>query len=333
VITATSLPLDQVPWDELNSRPDRTVFQTREWLEFLGESQRGRPIAAALCRDDRLVGWFGGVVIRRFGVRILGSSFPGWTTPHVGFNLITDVTPSEALAAVERFAFQSLRCLHIEMSDRAFVAEDGEALGFRRTAYETFVTDLRATEAELFKRMEGSCRRCIRKAEREGVVVEEGDPEGFAAQYIAQLEDVFAKQGKVPPYGTSRVEALIRHLYPTRRLLLLRALAPDGAVIATGIYPGHNRLAFFWGNASFRAWQHLRPNEALHWYAMRWWKAHGAEVFDWGGGGDYKRKYGVRPLAIPWFYKSRVGAITAARDASQRLFYWYQRWRGARRRH
>jgi hypothetical protein len=56
-----------------------------------------------------------------------------------------------------------------------------------------------------------------------------------------------------------------------------------------------NEVAFFWGNASWRADQHWRPNEFLHWYALRDWKARGVKMFDWGGGGTYKEKYGVEP--------------------------------------
>jgi len=74
----------------------------------------------------------------------------------------------------------------------------------------------------------------------------------------------------VPTYGVDRVRALIRNLHPTGRLLLLRARDPEGKGIATGIYPGMNDVAQFWGNASFRSGQQWRPNETLHWYAMRY---------------------------------------------------------------
>ena len=48
-----------------------------------------------------------------------------------------------------------------------------------------------------------------------------------------------------------------------------------------------NDVAFFWGNASWRSEQQWRPNEYLHWYALRYWKARGVTLFDWGGGGTY----------------------------------------------
>ena len=143
--------------------------------------------------------------------------------------------------------------------------------------------------------MESACRRCIRKAEKSGVTVEEAGDLAFADEYYEQLKDVFAKQGKLPTYPVERVRVLMKHMLPTGRLLALRARDPEGRCIATGLYPGMNDMAFFWGNASWRSGQQWRPNDTLHWYALRYWKARGATRFDWGGGGTYKRGYGVAP--------------------------------------
>ena len=107
------------------------------------------------------------------------------------------------------------------------------------------------------------------------MTVEEASAAGFADEYYAQLQDVFAKQGLRPTYGVDRVRELIRCVHPTGRLLLVRALGPEGEPIASGIFPAMNRTAYFWGGASWRSHQILRPNEAIFWFAMRDWKARG----------------------------------------------------------
>jgi len=43
---------------------------------------------AELRDGNEVVGYFTGLTFARFGVRILGSSFPGWTTPYIGFTLL-----------------------------------------------------------------------------------------------------------------------------------------------------------------------------------------------------------------------------------------------------
>jgi hypothetical protein len=310
-----------LPWDELDRFDDRVVFQTREWLDFIAETQNARPVVAEIRDGSTTAGYFSGLVVRKFGVRILGSSFPGWTTPYIGFNLRPGYQRAPLLGPLLKWAFSDLGCLHAEVSDRAFQSHDGASAGLDATAYESYKSDLMKSEDQLFSGMESACRRCIRKAEKSGVIVEEAHDLAFADEYYAQLQDVFAKQGKVPTYPVDRVRSLLKHMLPTGRLLAVRARNADGRCIATGIYPGLNDIAFFWGNASWRADQQLRPNEFLHWYALRYWKTRGAKLFDWGGGGTYKEKYGVEPHVVPWFYKSKYPLITTIRNEARALFY------------
>jgi hypothetical protein len=317
MMNARFLDLTEVPWDLLDRFGDRTVYQTREWMNFLAESQRARPVVAELRTGSEVAGYFTGLIVKRFGIRILGSPFPGWTTPYMGFNLVDGASRSEALDAVERLAFGELKCLHMEISDRRFALEVGEGLGFLPKIYDSYETDLRRSEAQIFGGMDSACRRCIRKAEKSGVIVQEAHDLEFADDYYDQLKHVFGNRGLVPPYGVERVRALIQHMLPTGRLLLVRALGPDGKCIATGIYPGFNKLAELWGNASYRPSQILRPNQALHWYAMRYWKARGVEFLDWGGKGTYKEKYGPYAISVPRFRKSRLRIVAIMRDRAK----------------
>ena len=83
-----------------------------------------------------------------------------------------------------------------------------------------------------------------------------------------------------------------------------------------------NKVAEFWGNASFHSGHAYRPNEALHWYAIRHWKQRGIEVLDWGGraeSGDWKEKYNPAPISIPKFHKSRYRVLDTMRAQMQRL--------------
>ncbi|HTV55088.1 MAG TPA: amino-acid racemase, partial [Terriglobia bacterium] len=70
------------------------------------------------------------------------------------------------------------------------------------------------------------------------------------------------------------------------------------------------------------------PNETLHWYAMRYWKRQGVAVFDWGGGGEYKQKYGGKPLSVPWFRKPRYAFLGIMRREAKRMFDLKQRLMG-----
>jgi|SRR5579863_6120274 len=322
------LDFDTVDWSALDRFADRTVFQTREWIRFVSQTQHATPLIAELREGNEVAGYFTGLTFSRLGVNILGSSFPGWTTPYIGFNLLAGASRATALAAVEEMAWGRLKRLHMEVSDPAFTIEDGKSIGFACEFYKSYRTDLRKSEEELFRAMDNACRRCIRKAEKSGVTIEEAHDLAFADDYYEQLVDVFAKQKLVPTYTVHRVRALIRNLEPTGRILLLRARDSTGKCIATGIFPGFNKSAEFWGNASFRDSQNLRPNELIHWYAMRYWKRHGVELYDWGGEGKYKEKYGCVPYRIPWFTKSRYELVSKLRDEARKMFDRKQQFKG-----
>jgi hypothetical protein len=315
-------------WSVLDRFEDRTVFQTREWLQFVAESQRAKPLLVELHESGKIAGYFTGLTFSRFGLKILGSSFPGWTTPYMGFNLLPGVRRAAALAAVEKLAWQELKCVHMEVSDPYFAAEDGQGLGFACEFYTSYRSDLRKSEDDLFRAMDSACRRCVRKAEKSGVTIEEAHDLGFADEYYEQLQDVFAKQDLVPTYTVDRVRALIRNLEPVGRLLLLRARDAHGQCIATGIFPGFNKIAEFWGNASFRSSQIVRPNELMQWYVMRYWKQRGIEVYDWGGKGKYKEKYGCVLHRVPWFTKSRYPIVARLRNEAKKMYERKQRFRG-----
>lgn len=117
------------------------------------------------------------------------------------------------------------------------------------------------------------------------------------------------------------MQKLIDYVYPSGDLLLVRAREPGGNSIATGIYAGFGRLSFFWGNASWREHQFLRPNEALHWFALRYWKDRGMWHHEWGGEGAFKARFRGTPFAIPAFRKSRYKFIQYARDTAVRAYY------------
>jgi hypothetical protein len=322
------IDFESADWVRMDQFADRTVFQTQGWIRFVSECQKATPVLAELRDGGEVVGYFTGLTFTKFGVKVLGSSFPGWTTPYMGFNLIEGASRAAALAALEVTAWDTLKCLHVEVSDPHFLPEDGRSLGFTADDYTSYRTDLTKSEDEIFNQMDSACRRCVRKAEKSGVVIEEASDLAFADEYFTQLQDVFAKQGLVPTYTVERVRSLIKHLLPTGNLLLVRARDAEGKCIATGIFPGFNKIAEFWGNASFRSSQILRPNEYIQWYVMRYWKRRGIAIYDWGGGGTYKEKYGCVPHSVPWFTKSRYPMVSKFRNEAKKMFERKQRFLG-----
>jgi hypothetical protein len=321
------LALDDPAMAEMDVLPDRLFCQRPGWLAYIAATFGGMPVVARLTEGGETLGCVSGVVCRRFGVRIFGSPFPGWLTPYMGFSLKSGVPRVQALQALEPFVFDELRCLHLVLTDRHMDPDVAARLGFRPKLYETFVSDLSRSEDEIFRGMKSMTRRCIRKAEKVGVTVEEADPAGFAAEFYAQHKEVLAAKGTTPTFTEAQVQLLIEHVAPSGDLLLLRARGPDGAGIAMGIFCGYGRVSHFWSGASRRAFHILRPNQDLHWYALRYWKRRGVLEHEWGGTAAYKEVYGVG-LRRQWrLSKSRHKALLWAQDMAEAAYCASRDWR------
>lgn len=308
------ITMDSAEWGHvLSVFADRIVYQTPAWLSFLVETQKAELVIAALKEGNETVGYFTGLVLSKLGFRILASPYPGSSTPYMGFNLLPSVPRRVAAEALSAFAFKELRCAYVEVVDLRMTEADIVGLGFTYQMNPTMEIDLTQTEDQLLANMTKSCRWTVRKAEKNGVVIEEACDAGFAEDYAAQLGDVFAKQGMNPHIGADRVRVLIKYLHPTGALLMLRARDPEGHCVGTGIYPALNETAFYWGGASWRQYQKLYPNELLQWHAMRYWKRHGMKVYNMVGNMVFKQKFGGRETTVPCISKSKNALIACLR--------------------
>ena len=103
------IPYDRVAWDAIvASREDAEVYHTAAWLEFLAATQGAEPVTAVVSIDGRPVGYFLGAIVRRLGVRVLGSPLRGWGTECMGFLLDDGVDRRAEADALIPFAFTTL---------------------------------------------------------------------------------------------------------------------------------------------------------------------------------------------------------------------------------
>lgn len=224
------------------------------------------------------------------------------------------------MAGLAPFAFDSLHCTHVEFMDRNLPTTLPRYLGYVADALRGFEVQLGDDEA-MMGAMTANGRRDVRRGIRNGIEVELVDPladRSFAHEYYSQALEAFAKRGLAPPYPPDRVEAMLRHLAPHDQVVALRAYDPHGRPAATGIFPGlPDRTAVFWMGASRRTSQRHLPNEPLMWHAFRAWRDRGAARVDLGGHGHYKAKYGGRPIAVPWFRRSRIATFEVGRSVAR----------------
>ena len=306
MINFERIGIDNATYEDKNHIGEVNIFQTSSWLNFIAEVQNAEPIVSVVKSDGNFLGYFTGLISHKFGLKILGSPFRGWLTYFMGFNLLANAPKGEILHALPRFAFEDLGCHYLEVIDPNLNPSDWEGLSYRVEHLHYYGIDLSKSEEDLFDKMESSGRRAIRKSIKNGIVIEEASDIGFADEYYAQYEDVLAKQGLTPTYSLNSIRKLIEYTLPTGNLLLLRARSPEGVCIATGIFLALNKTAAVWGVASWRQYQHLRPNEPIAWYGMRELKTKGIKVLNYGGKSEhFKEKLGASELQLYRLMKTK----------------------------
>jgi hypothetical protein len=267
------------------------------------------------------MGYFSGLLVKKFGVKILGSPFNGWTTGYMGFDVIEGYDKINLIQPIAKFLYKTTKCMFIQISDLCIEETQLMNTKYKYVMNKSIELNIDRTDEELFKGFKAECRTLIRQFERRGASIEIAEPdEQFAAEYYEQLQEVFAKQKLVPTYDNSRALGLIKNLN-SHQLLCLRVRNPEGKCIATSIFVAYNQRFYFWGGASFRAFQSYRPNEYMFWYAIRYFKEKGYKYFDMYGERDYKNKFRPSKITYPCIMIARFKILLTLRDLAKRLFW------------
>ncbi|HZK05973.1 MAG TPA: GNAT family N-acetyltransferase [Actinomycetaceae bacterium] len=317
-------------WAEIGSIGRPNVFQTRAWVEHVAREHAAEPFLLRVMTDGQIVGHFIGLTIRRFGQEIVGSPFRGWGAYFMGFSLAEGQVRADLVPAFLDWVWRETRSVFVEIVDTGITAADVEGCRHTRVeALQWYAIDLARTEDELFAAMKSQCRNSIRKSVKVGVVVEEEtDPVGFADEYYGQHLEVMERLQLKPFYSVDSLRRMFEALVVTGNILLLRSREPGGESIATGIFLFGGDSAVFWGAASRREFQSLRPNEPLAWHGIKAMKEREVRTFHFGGECDqYKEKFGTVDAGLVRITSARNAALARAFDlATSRQDAAYRNW-------
>ncbi|MCM1060390.1 MAG: GNAT family N-acetyltransferase [Eubacterium sp.] len=314
--------INNLDMEEYYLPPNKSVFTTFEWIEYIKEDSGAEPIVIRITENGLFIGYFTGAVFKKFGVKIIASPFEGWSTCFMGFDLAADNERTEIIGELSSYLFKKYHCLYIEICDRFISVQEAADKGFAVLQCDTLELEIDKSDEELFKVFKTDCRNFIRQFERRGASIEIAEPNDvFAEEYYSQLEDVFAKQQLVPTYSLKKVKCLIRHMKDSGNILCLRVRNPEGKSIASSIFLGYKERFFFWGGASYRPEQHYRPNEYMIWTAIKYWRDRSCRIFDMVGVRDYKRKFGSHEESYAKIVIPKYKILFTLRNVAKRVFF------------
>ncbi len=313
----------RIPWDSIHGTYDSTIYKTKEWLTYLNKWKGIPAFVVQITKDENDIGYFVGEIVKQV-VKIVGSPFEGTGTAHQGLSMLVNISNEERIIIykeLSKWVFKNHYALFVQIEDWQLSVEDCEGK-VKYSPVDGYLIDLNKTEDELFHNLHSSsCRYSINKSRKQGVVIRETfDVKRFVEIYYDQLIEVFAKQGLTPTYGIECVHALVDSLYPNR-ILLLEAVSQEGDVLATGLFPGDENLAVFWGGASYQRYQKLCPNEPLIWEGIIKWKSRGTRTFDMCGIRQYKLKFGPELYTKTKIYFSKYPGLLEMKNLAKKAYY------------
>ncbi len=323
MILVTDVKRECLDIDEYYGFPNKSLYTTLDWLDYIKEDSHATPFFLRITDNDKLLGYFTGAYVYKYGIKIAGSPFSGWSTVYMGFDVVQGVNKLDLIEPVKEFLFKNRGVQFIEISDRDINVDDAVSAGFNANISDTLELDIAHSDEDLFKVFKTDCRNFIRQFERRGAIYERAIPnDDFAEEYYEQLKDVFAKQNLVPTYSLEKVKCMLRHLKDGETVLCQRIKDPEtNKSIATSIFLAYNHTFYFWGGASFRSGQHYRPNEYMLWRAIQFWRDKGYCTFDMVGVRDYKRKFGSHEVQYAHIMIAKHPVLIKLRDIAKNLYF------------
>ena len=312
-----------------NKHYEQTIYTTYPWVMFLVKNQKAEPVILEILDRGELVSVFVGLIITKFGVRILGSPFEEWFTEEMGFILIKDCDFGKCIESVKEYAFKKLRCLYIQITDNKIFEKDIPA-GITYEMNKSLQIDLRRTEEEIFSSFRKEARRKIRRFEKNDAVLKEVDfDEKFAKTFYDQLEDVFAKQDLQPNYSLQKVMDIVEAFKDDpEKILAMQVYTPDNICIASAIYLLYGDWCYTLASASYREYQHYNPNEIIRWHGIQYCKNHGSKYYNLCGYTDHKMKFSPELVDVPTIIIYKYKALVYLKERAKRAIITFRKIKG-----
>ena len=299
----------------------KTVFQSFEWISFLSCNQKGVPVLLKISDEyDDIKAYFVGMIVKKAGMKILGSPFEGWLTCDMGFIRISDFDINKALKSVARYAFKVLRCSFVQITDYKI---NFDSLDSKIRSYSTKILHIDNSKPldNILEGFSKNGRRDVRASQRKGLLIKKVPfDKDFADIYYDQLRDVFAKQNTSPFYSLEKIYDLV-DAFKDRpdKVLALEAFDPNANCIASIFSFGFGEWAYYVGAASYREYQKYLPNEALFFAFVEYWNDNKIKNIDLVGYREYKMKYSPKIIEVPTIYFERFPGLFFAKKIMKKL--------------
>ena len=270
----TETYIDCVPedWQSfVNSSDLYNIFQTNQWARAVLKAGMGTLLTMVKDGENHVKGGILGIYNRYsfLGVKMI-PVVQVWGGPVIYD--INDKHLSEVL--MRAFEREARKCAVVDSYIRSFFPLDDilvDRLNYALESYRlpcTLVIDLTKSKEELWKQLEERGRRGIRKALKQGVIVEEGKTlEDFRTYY--EISKSTAQRLQTGPVSFRLMMALRENFSKNGNFKLFLAKHNGAAVAGVIIVKWRDRVWGWHGASLSRSWP-LNANLLIHWNIIDW---------------------------------------------------------------
>ncbi len=271
--------------------PQGNIFQTPEMYDVYACAEHVEPIAIAAMEGDEIVG----ILVAQYMTN--GGSLASWITARsiiTGGPLARNNDPAIIQALMDAYKKQ-LPCKTIYSEIRPIYPMD-DMPGWKRVGHYNLVMRVDKSEEELWNGMHKERRRNVGQAEKAGLRFEEVTEAAGRREVVALLRKTYER--KHVPMADDSLFTRLTEIMP--EYVRFFAAYKEDKMIAGQIRLGYKDLLYAWYAGSDEDYFKLRPNDFTMWNVIRWARDKGYKEFDFGGGGEPGKPYGVRDYKLKY---------------------------------
>lgn len=272
--------------------PQGNIFQTPEMHDVYACAEHVMPLAIAVMDGDEIVG----VLVAQYMTN--GGTLASWITARsiiTGGPLAKDNDPAIIQVLLDAYKKQ-LPCLTIYSEIRP-IYPMYDITGWNRVGHYNLVMRLEKMEEELFEQMHKERRRNVNQAIKAGLTFRELTSAEEIKQVVALIKKTYRR--KHVPIGYlnmfDKVQSILRDY-----VHFFGCYTAEGQMIAGQVRLCYGTLVYAWFAGSDEEYFKLRPNDFTMWNVICWARENGYKEFDFGGGGEPGKPYGVRDYKLKY---------------------------------
>ncbi len=308
-----------VAWDNfVENHHNGTPFHLDAWLNLCQQHQGARLVRLGFFVGDQLVGVCPFLIKRFFILKVAASPLVVQASPYMG-PLCRDSSffPS-IMQALDRY----LRKQKVNFERIIFRTQQTEniinELGYVSIERFTHVIDLSQGFDAIWKHMESSARRNIRKAEKSGVSVMLADPENFCGTYYNIAKSLYKGKNKIVPNSEQFYQDLLMGNVSKHVKLVIATV--NGAAVSGAIMVHYKDYVYYLDGVNDRRYSTLNGSAAVQFFMIRWALDNGYKYYDFVGStlqylGRFKGKFGGNVVAQTCIERASPSWVFAVRQA------------------